>query len=92
MAVTINRELKMDDGWQKIRQNPDAITIRCNVFDKPDHLVTWFVAVTEVDSAPTIMGEVHRGASSWIAGEITGYVWLKSVSKMNFAITYSGGA
>lgn len=70
--------------WTKVATNPTALTIKCNTGGP------WFLAVTSADSAPVVRGEFYDGPISWLAGAITGYVWLKTGQSditYNFAVT-----
>lgn len=84
MAETTNITLNRADGWQKVASNPDAVTIKCNFAYEGDE---WFLAVTPTDTEPTVPGEQHSGAVSWVSGPIDGFVWLRSNFPRSFSIT-----
>lgn len=82
MAATTNPTITTT--WTKVATDPTAVTIKCNTHG------SFFLAVTAADSAPTVRGEMHEGPVSWVAGSVTGYIWLKTADSdvtYNFAVT-----
>ncbi len=81
-AATVNVVLGPNDPWTKVATNPLACTIHSN------GELNCQIAITTIDAAPTVKGEVHFGRVSWQSGDVTGYIWIKSPDILtDFAVT-----
>lgn len=81
-SATVNTRVSAGDGWTKVATDPIACTIHSNSG------AGWQLAITTADSAPTVVGEKHKGKLSWQSGELTGYIWVRVTGgSVDFAVT-----